>query len=233
MGKLAFEQRDSLQPIADKFKLPIKQATGLVNGRTQPEGVPAELGGSEFITAVFADDVARNKGNTQPVGVAPTTVVVARVTKHMPAHTEPFEAVKDEVRKRYVAEQSAKLAQDAAKARLAAVRQAPQSADWQPAVDVSRDKTGEVPMPILEAALRAPTRQPPHIDVVDLGPQGSAILRVNKVVAPEALPAEAQKQAEQQYAAGWSRAEMDAYYQMLKDRFKVKITEPDPKKAAR
>ena len=112
---------------------------------------------------------------------------------------------------------------------LEAARKSPQSLAWLPAVDVARDKAGEVPTPIVEAALRASTRQLPAFSVVDLGPQGSAILRVNKVTAPEVLPAEAQKQAEQQYAMGWSRAEMGAYYNMLKDRFKVQFKVARPR----
>ena len=70
----------------------------------------------------------------------------------------------------------------------------------------------------------------PSVVSVDLGAQGSAIVQVNKVVAAQALPADLQKQADQQYVAAWTKTEMDAYYNMLKDRFKVKINVPDPKK---
>ena len=232
MGKLAFEQRDSLKPIADKFKLTIKTAAGLVNDRTQPATVPAELAAPDLVTAVFNSDVSLNKGNTQPIPVAATHVVVARVTKHQPARTEAFDLVRDQVRALFVAQESAKLAHEAAKTQLEAVRKSPASAPWLPALDVSREKTGDVPTPVLEAALRSETKQLPNISVVDLGEQGAAILQVNKIVAAEALPADVKKQAEQQYVMGWSRAEMDAYYNMLKDRFKVKISVADPKKQA-
>ena len=130
----------------------------------------------------------------------------------------------------YVAQESAKLAHDAAKSQLEVARKTPTSAQWLPAVDVSREKAGDVPPAVVEAALKADMQKLPAMVAVDLGAQGSAIVQVNKVVAAEALPAELQKQADQQYVAAWTKTEMDAYYNMLKDRFKVKINVPDPKK---
>jgi peptidyl-prolyl cis-trans isomerase D len=230
MGKIAFEQRDSLKPIADKFKLPIKTANGFANDRTQPAGVPAELGKGELVAAVFNADVTTNKGNTQPIPLAATRVVVARVSKHVPAHTQPFAEVAEQVRKMYVAQESAKLAHAAANAQLDTVRKTPASAPWLPAVNVSRDQAADVPAAVVEAALKADMQKLPAVQAVDLGAQGSAIVQVNKVVAAEALPPELQKQADQQYVMAWTKTEMDAYYNLLKDRFKVKINAPDPKK---
>ena len=230
MGKIAFEQRDSLKPIAEKYKLQVKTANGFANDRTQVAGVPAELGKGELVAAVFNADVTTNKGNTQPIPLSATHVVVARVSKHVPAHTQAFAEVADQVRKMYVAQESAKLAHDAAKSQLEVARKTPTSAQWLPAVDVSREKAGDVPPAVVEAALKADMQKLPAMVAVDLGAQGSAIVQVNKVVAAEALPAELQKQADQQYVAAWTKTEMDAYYNMLKDRFKVKINVPDPKK---
>ena len=63
---------------------------------------------------------------------------------------------------------------------------------------------------------------------MDLGEQGYAVVKVNKVLPREAPPPDVAKQERQQYAQGWAAAENLAYYNLLKERFKVQITVPKP-----
>jgi peptidyl-prolyl cis-trans isomerase D len=76
---------------------------------------------------------------------------------------------------------------------------------------------------VMTAALRADGTALPGFVGVDLGTQGFAVVRVNKI---HARPAPAQADAVQeraQYAQMWTSAENRAYYGMLKDRFKAQI----------
>ena len=54
------------------------------------------------------------------------------------------------------------------------------------------------------------------------------MVKVDKVLPREAPAADAAKLQSQQYAQWWSSAETLAYYNMLKDRFKVQINVPKP-----
>jgi hypothetical protein len=56
---------------------------------------------------------------------------------------------------------------------------------------------------------------------------------VNKVLPREAPAAQQAKQEQAQYTRAWTTAEAMAYYNVLKDRFKVQINVPKPPRAPR
>jgi peptidyl-prolyl cis-trans isomerase D len=81
---------------------------------------------------------------------------------------------------------------------------------------------------MLKAILRAETKILPNFIGVDLGPQGYAVVRINKITA-RSVPAEAAaKQDRGQYGQWWTSAEGLAYYAVLKERFKVEMRAPKP-----
>ena len=65
---------------------------------------------------------------------------------------------------------------------------------------------------------------------VDLGELGYAVVKVSKTIPRDAPAADAAKQDRAQYAQWWTVAEGQAYYALLKDRFKVqmKVSRPAP-----
>jgi peptidyl-prolyl cis-trans isomerase D len=132
------------------------------------------------------------------------------------------------VRERVVAARATELAIKEGMEKLAAWKADPASALMPAATIVSRDQSQKIPPQVLSAALRADTTALPVFVGVDLGSQGYAVVKVNKVlprVAPD--PATA-KQERSQYAQGWSSAENQAYYNYLKESFKVAILAPHP-----
>jgi peptidyl-prolyl cis-trans isomerase D len=62
-----------------------------------------------------------------------------------------------------------------------------------------------------------------------LGDQGYAVVKVEKVLPRESRDAKALQQEAQQYGQWWAAAEGQAYYNALKERFKVRIDVPAPK----
>jgi peptidyl-prolyl cis-trans isomerase D len=66
---------------------------------------------------------------------------------------------------------------------------------------------------------------------VDLGTDGYAVLRVNKIVPREAQPEAQAAQTRQQFAQLWGQAEIQAYLQALKKQFKVELL-ANPAKSA-
>lgn len=226
---MVYEQAESLKPVAERLKLEVKTVASITR-QPQPGAVGA-LANSKFLTALFAPDATEKKRNTEATEVAPSTLVSGRIVQYTPARTQPFAEVKLNVRQRWTAQRSAEEAKKEGEAKLAAWKAAPAAAVFPAAVVVSRDQTQQQPSALIDAALRADITGLPTAPVltgVDLGAQGYAVLKVNKVLPREAQPEAAALQARQQYAQAWTAAESLAYYNSIKDRFKTEILVPRP-----
>ena len=221
-----YEQADSLKPVADKLKLEVRTASGVQ--RTAAPGAPPALANPKFLAALFAPDSVDKKRNTEAVEIAPSTLVAGRVTQYTPARTVPFAEARDRVRERVVATRAAELAKKDGMEKLAAWKASPASADLPAAVTLSRQETQKQPAPVVEAALRADPTALPAFAGVELGEQGYAVVRVNKVLPREAPPEAVAKQDREQYVQAWGSAENLAYYNLLKERLKVQIMAPKP-----
>jgi peptidyl-prolyl cis-trans isomerase D len=221
-----YEQSDSLKPVAERLKLDIKTASNVT--RQILPGATGVLANAKFLNALFAADAIDKKRNTEATEVAPRQLVSGRIVQYFPAQTQPFAEVKDIVRQRWLAQRGAEEARKEGIAKLAAWRAAPASAVLPAPVQVSREKMQEFPASVVDAAMRADATAFPAFVGVDLGTKGYAIVKVVKVV-PRASPLEAVAEQERmQYAQWWTSAESLAYYNGLKDRFKVKILVATP-----
>lgn len=221
-----YEQADSLKPVADKLKLEVRTANNVT--RVPATSVKGPLANPKFLAALFSPDAVEKKRNTEAVETAPNQLVSGRIAKYTAARTLPFAEVRDRVRERYLATRGAELARKEGVAKLAAWKASPAGADLLPATTLSREDAQKQPPGLVEAALRADPAALPAFVGVDLGAQGYAIVKVNKVVPREQSNAEAAKQELEQYARAWGAAENGAYYNLLKDRFKtqVKVAKP-------
>jgi peptidyl-prolyl cis-trans isomerase D len=229
-----YEQADSLKPVAEKLKLQIRSADDVT--RTPAPGTNGPLANPKFLAALFTPDSIDKKRNTEAVEIAPNQLVSGRITKYTPARTLPFAEVKDKVRERYLAVRGAELAKREGEAKLAAWKASPASAVLRPTITVSREDAQKQPPGLAEAALRVDPAILPTFIGVDLGTQGYAVVKVEKVLPREPASAEVAKQEQQQYARWIGAAQNAAYYNVLKDRVKTQIkvakplarTEPAP-----
>lgn len=224
-----YEQSDSLKPAADKLKLEIRTAQGVT--RNPQQGTQGPLANPKFLEALFSPEAVERKRNTEAVEFGPNQMVSGRIAQYSPARTRAYEEVKDQVRERVVAAKAAELARKDGEAKLAAWKASPATAELPAAVALSRQDVAKQPRPVIEAALRADPAKLPALAGVDLGSDGYAVVKVNKVLPREAPPAEQAQQETAQYTRAWSMAEALAYYEVLKDRFKVQINVPKPKDA--
>ena len=221
-----YEQADSLKPVAERLKLDIKTASNVTR---QPTGVTTGvLANPKFLNALFAPDAVEKKRNTEAIEVAPSQLVSGRILQYTPARTQPFAEVKDAVRQRWLAQRSAEEARKEGLAKLAAWKAAPASAVLVAPVLVSREQTQNLPVQVIDAALRVDASALPVFAGVDLGAQGYAIVKVAKVMPRDARPEAAAKQERNQYAQWWPSAENLAYYNGLKERFKAEILVAKP-----
>ena len=221
-----YEAADGYKSVAERFKVPVQTAQNVQ--RTPAPGAKGPLANPKLLAALFSQDSIEKKRNTEAVETAPGQLVSARITQYSPARTRPFDEVKGSVREQVVAAKANDLAKKDGAEKLAAWKAAPASGEFPAPVQVSRVDPAKQPPEVLEAALRADAAALPTLVGVDLGKDGYAVVKVNKLVPREAPAADVARQEAAQYAKWWSQAEAAAYYEMLKDRFKVSILVPKP-----
>lgn len=222
-----YEQADSLKPVAEKLKLKVQTASGIT--RAPVPGATGPLANAKFIEALFSSDSLQNKRNTEAVEVGPSQMAAGRVVEYMPAKTLPLDEVRARVRELYVAEKAAEQARKDGEAKLAAWKAAPASASGLgAAVQVSREQMQNLPRALVDAALYAPAEKLPAWTGAELGSEGYAVIKVNRVIPRQAPDAQRAQQERQQYLQWWSSAEGQAYYEVLKKRFKAEIKTARP-----
>ena len=221
-----YEQSDSLKPVAEKFKLTIHKAENVT--REPAPGAQGPLANKRFLEALFSADSLENKRNTDAVELAPSTLVAGRVLSYSPAHTQSMDEVGEKLKQLYVVHQSAELAKQDAKAKMAEWKAKPEAAQLPAAVEVGRDQAKDLPREVLDAALRAPTNALPAWEGVDLGNAGYAVIKINRIAERPAQDAQVIEQQKSQFTQWASMAEVMAYYEQLKKDFKVQIKVPRP-----
>lgn len=224
---LVFEQSDSLQPAAERLKLSVQIARGITRDARPDVGV---LGNQRLLAAIFAPDSVEKKRNTEAIETGSSQLTAARVVQYTPARTMPLAEVRDQVRTRLVAQRSAELAREEGGKKLAAWKAGGDATGMPAPVIVARDSAQGLDQPLLDAALSVDPRKLPAWAGVALGEQGFAVIRVDQVLPRAPRDAQAQAQEVLQYGQWWASAEGQAYYDTLKERFKVKIQVPEPKR---
>jgi peptidyl-prolyl cis-trans isomerase D len=225
-SNMVYEQSDSLKPVSDKLKLNIQKASQVA--RVPAASAPAKnwLNHPALLQALFSDASLQKNRNTEAVEVAPNTLVSARVIKHHPATTLPFADVKDTVKRNLTQEKAAEMAKAQGEQRVAALKN---STDGLPnAIVLSRDKSQKQLPQVVDAVLKADPAKLPFVTGVDLGAQGYAVVRVTKVLPPEADNKELMAQAQQQFTQLWGTAETLAYLAHLKSVLKAEILVAKP-----
>jgi len=226
-----YEQADSLQATADRLKLTIQTVNGLP--KIPARGAAGPMANAKLLAALFSADAIEKKHNTEAIETGPSQLVAARINQHYPAHTRPLDEVKAEVKARLLQSRAQEMAKKEGEAKLA---------DWKKQADEGKLGAASVlgrdqPTPgmnpaLMDAIMRADTSALPVWLGVDLGAQGYAAARVNKVL-PRNAPQPAVAEQERGQMARWlASAEWDAYYEVLKKRFKVQIKVAKPQAGA-
>ncbi|WP_233801265.1 SurA N-terminal domain-containing protein [Paraburkholderia sp. HP33-1] len=219
---IVYEKAKSLQPAADKFKLQIQTAT--VTPQPDPKLAPdSPLNNPKFLAAVFANDSVSAHNNTQAIDVGNNTLIAARVSDYKPAAVPTFEAVKDAVRQKVIAEQSNEAAHKDGIAKLAEFEKSRSITGFSSPLKVSRNDAQGVPPAALSAIYKVDAQKLPAYVGVDLGDDGYAIYRVNQIVPPAATDAQHLAAAQQQIAQVDAQSQAEAYLKALRERSSVKF----------
>ena len=221
-----YEQGDSLKPVADKLKLEIQQVPGVL--RKPPAKSPGAIFPPRVLDAIFNADTIAKKQNTEAIEVAPSTLLSARVIRHVPVRPMALDEVRAKVYDKLALEQATALAKKAAQADLATWKAQSALPKLPEAIVISRAAAPGVSTVVLDGVLRADTSTLPVWVGIDMTSQGYALARITQVIPRKEVDAQASQQDRAQFTQLLGRAEAEAYYQMLKLRYKVQINAPKP-----
>ncbi len=224
-----YEQADSLEPAAKALKLTVQSAAQVLR---QPSGKEAGIWSNQRLLEALFDAANRSKGrNTEAIEVGPNQLVSARLVKYYPAAQPPFDQVQAQVKERWVQRESVRLARQDAESKMALWQKTPAMSQLPPAVSLSRRSAQGQPGQLLEAVLRVPESQLPAWRVVDIAPEGLALVKINKVLPLTVSPAE-ESAARASVARAISKAEAEAYLKALERHYKLDIKVPTTKLVA-
>ena len=216
-SNMVYEQPDSLDPVARRFKLQV-QTTGWID-----RGKPQELGALDnpkLLAALFSSDAIEHKRNTDAVEIAPNTLVSARVLDHQPARQQELAEVKDEIAKRMRQSAAAELAHKDGEAKLAELRKGGNPVSWSAPREVSRSQAQGLPAPALRLVVSADVSKLPAYVGLPVS-DGYVLIRVSKVSNPP--PASNEKELVAQTANMLGSADYEAYVASLKGRADISI----------
>jgi peptidyl-prolyl cis-trans isomerase D len=220
-SNLAYEQPDSLQPLAERYKLKIE-----TSGWITRQAAPPPLDNAKLLAALFADDAVKNKRNTEAVETAPTRIVVARVAEHRPATVRPLETVRADIARRLTEDEALRLARAAGAARLEELQSGKTpTLRWGQARSLSREALGGLDPRAVGPVFRADASKLPSYVGVDLPPTGYTIYRISKVGDAGVADAAKLRAAETALARQESRMAYQAFLNGLKARSDVTINE--------
>lgn len=218
---MVYEQADSLQPVAERFKLTVQTQTGLTRRAQADAGVWSN---DRLLAAVFSPDSIAKKTNTEAVELGSGRLAAARIVRYAPAATQPFEQVKDAVRARWVSQRAVELAQAQGEQSLAAWKGGAAPTGLGESRTISRVAALGLSPDAVNAVMTASTQALPAWVGVKLPNQGYLVIQVEQVLPAEGLGAA----QDQQYAQAWTDAESKAYVNSLKARYKAQILAPAP-----
>ena len=220
-SNLAYEQPDSLQPLADRYKLKIE-----TSGWITRQAAPPPLDNPKLLAALFGEEAIKNKRNTEAVETASNRIVVARVLEHRPATVRPLDQVRADIARKLTEDEALKLARAAGEARLAELQAGKSPAvGWGQPRAVSREAAGGLEPRAIGPVFRADAAKLPTYVGVDLAPAGYTIYRIGKVADAGAADPAKLRAAEASLARQESRMAYQAFLSGLKARSDVTINE--------
>lgn len=224
-----YEQSDSLKPVADRLKLEIKTVPNL---QRQPmPGATGPLANAKLLDAVFSAESLEKMRNTEALELGANQLVSARVVSYSPARPLAFAEVKNQVRERLVASRALEQVKKEGVEKLAALQVNPAAFSMPASMVVSRDLPQGLAAAVVDAALKVDPAKLPGFVGTELGGQGYVVVRVNKVLPRISAEEVRAKQEQAQFAQWVAAAENSAYFENLKQRFKVQIKVAAPNAA--
>ncbi len=226
-NNMVYEQSDSLQPVAETFKLKIQQSGWLP--KSQDPQLLAALGplsNEKVLKALFSEDSVKNKRNTEAVEIASNTLLAARVLEHVPASTRAFDTVRADIEKFLKAQAEQVQAKAAGEARLAELIKGEDKLSWSSARSASRltARNLQLPQVVLQAIFKADVQKLPAYVGVNVG-NDYMLYKIAKVIQPEKIEDAQLKALRTEYGSIVAQEELSALLTSLRSRYGVEINQ--------
>lgn len=218
-----YEEGDSLKPVADKLKLKIETADGVMRQPNPSTAPTAVYNNQKFLTALFTDDTIKGKHNSEAVQIAPSTLIAGHIIEYKPVSKRSFADVTSEVRELVTQNEEMALARKAGQARLAQLKTKDDAGGFGETKVVSRVKTQGWNQDSFLAVMKADTTTLPAYTGVEIPGVGYSVFRISKVMQPAAPDLARRKSEQEQIANSLAQQEMLAYVNFLKEKAKAKI----------
>ncbi len=220
-SNVVYEQSESLKPAADLVKSQLRQS-----GWITRTGAEAPLNHPRLLTAIFSDEVLKDRRNTEAIEAGSGLLVAARVIENKPASIQPFEEVRASLEKRLALREATRMAAEEGRRQLEDLRQGKSARGvWSASQLVSRDNPPkDMPEPVLQQAFRVDASRLPAYAGVE-NPLGAYLLvRVSRVQEAGEIPAERAKALSSQLRMVQGQEAMSAYLASLRQKVGVKIS---------
>jgi peptidyl-prolyl cis-trans isomerase D len=218
-SNMVYEQSDSLNPVAERFKLQV-QSTGWI-GKSARQELGA-LDNPKLLAALFSPDSLIKKRNTDAIEVAQNTLVAARVVEHQPAAQRKFEEVKEEITQMLRQREGSELAYKDGVAKLAALRKGEDpGVRWGAVRSVSRRDAQGLSADVLRRVVAADVSKLPAYIGVPVPDAGYVLVRISRVVEVESREPDPQSAARAASMAG--AAQFEAYVSKLRSRAEITV----------
>ena len=219
-SNIVYEQADSLKPVAEKFKLTIKQSEWLGRKPVESNG---PLANEKLLNSLFTDDAIKNKRNTEAVEIASNTLVAARILEHKPSARQPFDSVRAGIETQLKRQEAQTLARKDGEARLEALKKGEDKLAWGAAKTVSRLDPRLIPQVALAPVFKLDSSKLPGYVGVEMPGAGYSLFKLTKVDAGEKLDAQRRQGMIGQLDKLATQEEVQTYLAALRTRYKVEI----------
>lgn len=231
LDQMSFENPDSLEPVAKKLGLQVKE-TGWFTRNGQHPGI---LSNPDVLKAAFSDQVYKQGVNSSPIDLSNDKEVVVRVADKRVAQTKPLKDVRGQIRKTLTKKQAGKMAQKQAKQvmseaaagkQLQALAGQYSQATYKDPGFVERNQKG-LDQALLSKAfdMPHPRKGKPSYDTVALDDGDYAVVGLSGIRYPDPSKATAdqRKKLRKKLSQQHGNAEFALYMDSIRDQIKVKI----------
>jgi peptidyl-prolyl cis-trans isomerase D len=218
-----FEQSESLKAAAELAKAPVQQSDWFSRNAAI---VDPKLNNPKLLQAIFSDDVLKNKRNTEAVEVSPGVLVAARLLELRPSVVRPFESVQAEIVAKLTRQRAMQLASQEGRAALETLRKGGSKEDgisWGAAQMITfSSQIKGLSDDVRKQVLRTDVSKLPAYAGVE-SPAGYTLIRITRVVEPEKIDPEKEKNLAMAMQQAASQEQFAAYVASLKQKADVKI----------
>ncbi len=216
-----YEQSDTLEPVAKTLKLTVQTSGWITRKGGQAAGI---LSNPKMISALFSDDVLKNKRNTEAIEVSPGTLASARLLNYKPAALQPLVTVRAAIEAQLKQTQAIALAAKQGQADLGQLRAGKEpGVKWSGFINVSRQQPGALPPVLLEPVFRVDVNAlPAYVGAADANGVYT-LVRVTRVLPPVPADAAKVKVVQNELSQLMAQTDFSDYLTSLKNKAKIEI----------